>query len=172
MRPLSARPKAVRGSRARTASPGKRALVRGRHVPYAPADGLKGRGLDVSKDDDREALERRGADGDSEAMFLLGRLARKSGDLEAARDWYLKAAELGDSTAMVNLGVLAHEAGDLDAARDWYLKAAELSDSLAMFMLGVLARESGDLEAAREWLLKAAEHGVEDAAALLNQLDE
>lgn len=94
--------------------------------------------MDAGKDDDWEALERRAADGDVDAMIILGALAEESGDLEAAREWYLKAAELGDSTAMANLGVLAAESGDLEAGREWFLKAAENGDENAAAILNQL----------------------------------
>ena len=59
---------------------------------------------------DRASLEKRAAEGDREAMFLLGVMhARGRGaakDAAQAAEWYRRAADLGEARAMANLGVL------------------------------------------------------------------
>ncbi len=75
-------------------------------------------------------------------MFNLGLLAYEAGDLDAARDWWEKAAKLGDPRAMTNLGLFAEEAGDLDAARAWYEKAAKLGEPDAARWLAELDASS------------------------------
>ncbi|GAB4054915.1 tetratricopeptide repeat protein [Catellatospora paridis] len=50
-------------------------------------------------------------------MTNLGLLAYEAGDVDAARGWYQRAADLGHAVGMHNLGVLARAAGDVDTAR-------------------------------------------------------
>ncbi len=97
--------------------------------------------------------------GNSGAMINLGVLAKKAGDLDAARARYKKAAERGNPKAMFNLGVLAKKAGDLDAARYWYKQAADRGNPKAMFNLGWLAEKAGKLDTARACYQKAANLG-------------
>ncbi len=97
--------------------------------------------------------------GDSGAMINLGGLAKKAGDLDAARAWYEEAADLDNPKAMFNLGLLAKKAGDLDAARYWYEQAADRGNPKAMFNLGWLAEKAGKLDTARTCYQKAANLG-------------
>ncbi len=106
-----------------------------------------------------------------EAMFNLGVLAKEAGDLDAARAWCEKAANLDHPDAMFRLGLLAYEEGDEDAARAWYEQAAKLDNPDAMFFLGLLAEEAGDMDVARVWYEQAAALGNTDAIeALLREL--
>ncbi len=107
---------------------------------------------------------------DPKAMISLGLLAEGTGDRDAARAWYEKAANLDDSDAMNRLGWLAHQAGDRDAARAWWKKAAKLDHPKAMNGLGLLAKLAGDRDAARAWWKKAAKLGDPEAMTSLAKL--
>ncbi|TWE07391.1 tetratricopeptide repeat protein [Rudaeicoccus suwonensis] len=61
----------------------------------------------------------------------LGTLAEKTGDLDTATTWYQQAAEHGDADAMHNLGTLAHKAGDLGTAEMWFARAQDAQDGLS-----------------------------------------
>jgi TPR repeat protein len=55
-------------------------------------------------------------------------------DLDAARQWYERAADAGNHGAMNNLGWLLHkqmDPPDLDAAWHWYERAADAGHSRA-----------------------------------------
>ena len=97
-------------------------------------------------------------------MNRLANLLRQEGNLPAAANWYLKAAQQGLASAMNSLGEFS-EAGlgvpqDYRTARNWDQKAADLGNADAMGHLGALI-ESGqggaqNLETAREWYVKGA----------------
>ena len=56
--------------------------------------------------------------------------SREQGDLETARQYFLRAVEGGSADAMFELGALAHEMGDREKAREWLDRAATQSASM------------------------------------------
>lgn len=95
-------------------------------------------------------LQEQAASGDADAAFLLATAWRngKAGrvDLERARHWYRRSAELGDADAMLMLGWLHYREPDASAiqlkkARYWFRKAAALGVDEAVEMLELLGRE-------------------------------
>lgn len=111
----------------------------------------------------------------------LGHLARRRGQLQAARSHYAAAAEalfgIGQvrhaAMARQNLGVIAKDLGDHDEALQ------QLREALALFQhvndaggvatvqanLGIAALARGDAEAARPWLLQAC-HALQELGEL------
>lgn len=119
--------------------------------------------------EDRSDLEARAADGDAGAMFNLGSLAHKAGDVETARAWWEKAADAGNPDAMLKLGTLASYAGDIETSRAWYEKGAEAGHgALAHSFLHLLEEETRY----QRWLEKATDVGSEDAKVALEELDD
>jgi len=100
-------------------------------------------------------------------MLAVSLHAEYTGDVAAARNWYLKTVDSGDATvtgiAMVSLGALEQREGLLDDARGWYLRALDSGDpttaGIAMVSLGGLAEEAGCLDDARGWYLRALDSG-------------
>ncbi len=89
-------------------------------------------------------------------------------ELDLARLWLLRAAELRDARAMYALGV-AHETRQifqnptLSRARNWYRKSASLGYVDAMRSLARLHRADGAADSALVWYEKAAQAGSVDA---------
>jgi TPR repeat protein len=85
-------------------------------------------------------------------------------NVQTARGWYKKAAELGDADAMGHLGAQL-ESGrggpqSLETAREWYVKGAALNGRVAMHNLGTML-ENGrgtakNLSEAISWYERAA----------------
>jgi localization factor PodJL len=114
--------------------------------------------------------------GDAAAQFALaanyaeGRVTAR--DLQAAAEWYGKAAAQGLAPAQYRLGSL-YEKGigvprDLSKARALYQSAAEQGNIRAMHNLAVLAADGGDsgrpdYATAAHWFKRAAEFGVRDS---------
>ena len=65
-------------------------------------------------------------------MYNLGVLLQERGDLNGAKTWWTKAADLGHPGAMHNLGVLLKERGNLNGADTWY--PGRPSESNASYM--------------------------------------
>ena len=88
-------------------------------------------------------------------------------DLEAARDWYLRAAGDGDATACYRLGVLAAtcDPPNQTVAQEWWQLAANAGHVLAMGSLGdfYAARMPPDPAMSRHWWERAAEGGLGEA---------
>ncbi len=99
----------------------------------------------------------------SQEQFEQGLNAHKSGDIEGALEWYLKAAEQGHPIAQQNLGEMYFFGQgvnrDVDIALEWYLKAAEQGDEIAQFKAGRTYYDRMNFEKSFEWFLKAAEQG-------------
>jgi len=113
--------------------------------------------------------------GDTTAMNALGELAQQADppDLDAAREWFGKAAARGDIAAMYSLGSLHQnkiDPPDRAAAMHWYEKAANGGHSNAMNEIGRLCYADEDFETAREWFRKAAASGSDAANYNLGQL--
>lgn len=101
-------------------------------------------------------------------LFLIGsHLQHRLNQIEPARPWYERAAQLGAAGAMNNLGWIAEREGDLAAAERCYEAAARGADQNAMRNLGLLARRRGDEVVAEAWFRRAAEGGQALAMAEL-----
>ena len=109
------------------------------------------------------------------ALFEIGsRLSDGRGvtaDVNAARQWYEKAAALGFAPAKYVLGNI-YEKGigvskDIEKAKQYYLDAAKAGNISAMHNLAVLLAtgDAGapDFNAAAHWFEQAANHGVRDS---------
>ncbi|MEU4998363.1 hypothetical protein [Streptomyces sp. NPDC021622] len=106
------------------------------------------------------------ADGrDLTAMYGLGALAHREGDVVEAESWHRKAADLGDLRSCNALGqILANRGAKAEAIH--YLEiAAEAGMEDAYVTLGKLHRDR-----ARHWLTKGAEAGHMEAVTYLNTL--
>jgi tetratricopeptide (TPR) repeat protein len=84
--------------------------------------------------------------------FRAGYQAEKSGQLEVAETWYLRATELEPTLAAAhtNLGNIYYQSGQLDEARQAYLAALDYDPDQpeARFNLGNLFDEVGETEKA------------------------
>jgi uncharacterized protein len=139
-------------------------------------------GSGVEKDHHKQFywLEQAVQGGLSGSADLLGACYRKGleefeKDLDKARKWYIKAAEMGSVAALINLGNMAylHELpGEEEQALSYYQQAVELADSISLKRLAYrgmwLCYANGrgvekDWEKALFWGVKTAECGnVED----------
>ena len=128
------------------------------------------------KDDDNfvyafRNFKRQAANGNAGAMFRVAQMTEKGhgttreGSLEAAKPWYLKAAEAGDARAQSWLG-RAYMSGDgmqqdtVEALR-WLRPAAANGDAEARNVLGRWYERTGN-----------AEHDLRQASALYRQAFE
>ncbi|KAG0378839.1 hypothetical protein BGX24_002629 [Mortierella sp. AD032] len=111
--------------------------------------------------------------GNTYAQVALGDMYREgngvSKDLQAALDWFSKAAEQGDAVAQYKVGTLYNQgegvSQDFSKAEEWYLRVAKQGYASAQRSLGSLY-ESGqggrvpekdrNYKAAMEWYLKSA----------------
>ena len=80
-------------------------------------------------------------------------------NINLAKKWYEKAANLGNRAAMNNLGLIYSEEGNNEKAREWYEKVANLGDIVAMNNLGFIYDKEGNNEKAREWYKRSANLG-------------
>jgi len=117
----------------------------------------------------RKECEIAAEQGSSHAQWLMANLYRyeliKDGvDLDAAFNWYLRAAENGHIAAMREVGqAFMYGEGaikDFEKAHTWLKKAAESRDTEAEFSVGVLFFEGWgrkkDIGAAISWFKRAA----------------
>ena len=97
-------------------------------------------------------------------------------DVTQALQYYEASAGQHVAAAMQNLGVYYYGQKDLENCLIWFQRGAELGDAGNMKNLGIVYANGElmepDLEKAREWYQKAADLGNEEAAALLEQLDD
>ncbi|GAA0523545.1 hypothetical protein GCM10011581_39540 [Saccharopolyspora subtropica] len=131
-------------------------------------------------------LFREAASGDDErfspmATYALAQSLRQNGDLEQARQTYLRLVETapGDryaGEALLELSAMAFQAGDDETAREWSLRAWESDDpelsARAAMNLGVIAKRRRDLDAARPWFLALVDLGHPTAALAAAHLAE
>jgi tetratricopeptide (TPR) repeat protein len=132
-------------------------------------DGSSSPGPSTAMSNVGASLEARG-DLDEGALFSLGLLLYKRGELGEAETLWRVAAEAGNREAMCNLGVLLKGRGEFVEAEDWWRRAAEAGNSWAMSALGGLLRERGELAEAEDWWQRAAEAGDSDAMCNLGVL--
>ncbi len=107
-------------------------------------------------------------------MYKAGRGVTR--DLEKAREWLRRAADLGQSEAWLHLGIMAAEGRfpDLEQARTCFRQGADQGNQECQFRLaGLLERGEGgpfDAEAATAWYRRAAERGHAQAQLQLGLL--
>ena len=114
--------------------------------------------------------------GCGEAAFKLSRHYAEGSDgvendIQIARQWLFRSAELGNADAQVAFAVWHKNAGENDFARTWWEKAAAQGSPDAAYNLGVLYDHGhGDglgveerTSAAAGWYLKAASKGMREA---------
>ena len=117
--------------------------------------------------------------GDADAQFNLGQ-AFKLGrgvpqDMNAALEWYQKAAVQGHRQAEDNLGLLLFQQNRRPEAMPFLQRSAELGEERAQYLVG-LALFNGDL-VPRDWvrayalMTSASAAGVEQASTALAQMD-
>jgi uncharacterized protein len=127
---------------------------------------------------DVPTIKARAAEGDREALYLLGALYLKGDvlygipkDNKRALELLRKAADLGQPRAQHAVGV-HYEQGrlvkqDMAEAAKWYRKAADQGNPDAQYALGLMYMQGRgvkqDDEAAADWLGRAADLGVMDA---------
>lgn len=120
------------------------------------------------------------AAGDADAQFNLGQ-AYKLGkgvaaDIDAARDWFRKAANQDHEAAQANLGLILFQQDQREAAIPWLQKAAARGEPRAQYVLGV-AHFNGDV-VTRDWprgyalMSKAAKAKLPQAVAALSEMDK
>ena len=131
---------------------------------------------------DPEDHERRAAKGDVHAVARLAILAEMDGDPEAARVWYVNAAERGATYAPYCLTLLAQDAGD-DAATTafWGQETSRVNAWAAgreLYALGCEAEGVGELPIALAWFTNGARlgdmacmNGLSSVAAALADYD-
>jgi localization factor PodJL len=106
------------------------------------------------------------------AQFRLGTMYENGRglprDLDAARDWYTRAAAQGYSGALYSLGYVCYIEADGACAVEWWTRAAARASADAMFSLGVLYDEGTamprDPVQAHMWYDLAAAAGAAGAA--------
>lgn len=150
-------------------------------VMFATGQGPGGRGS-FTKDIKQAIywLNKSAAQGNLNAVTMLGRVYMDNGDPATAVKYYRKAAEQGDEAACENLA-MAYGMGDgvpedKTEAHKWFLKAAELGSAFAQYIVGnnyfngVGVEENTD--EAFKWFFKAAEQGQPNAQFEIGQLYE
>ena len=108
-----------------------------------------------------------------QAVFSLGVLLERQGDVQGAKDAYQKAIDSGQShaapRAAFNLGLLLAEVGDALGARDAFQRAIDSGHAdtapMAVFSLGVLLARQGDVQGAKDAYQKAIDSGHSHAAS-------
>lgn len=117
--------------------------------------------------------------GDADAQFNLAQ-AHKLGrgvpqDMNAALDWYQKAAVQGHRQAEDNYGLLLFQQNRRPEAMPFLQRSAERGEERAQYLVGI-ALFNGDL-IPRDWvrayalMTRASAAGVEQASAALAQMD-
>lgn len=109
------------------------------------------------------SLTRAARQGDGHAAYVLGVLAYRTGDLQAAASWWRLATAADIAAAHYNLGLLlASDPAQQDSADAEFEAAARRQHVLACFALGTRLA-ARDPAAARAWLECAASQGYAPA---------
>lgn len=150
-------------------------------VMFATGQGPGGRG-NFTKDVKQAIywLNKSAAQGNLDAVAMLGCVYMDNGDPATAVKYYRKAAEQGHEAACENLA-MAYGMGngvpeDKVEAHKWFLKAAELGNAFAQYIAGnnyfngIGVEENTD--EAFKWFFKAAEQGQPNAQFEIGQLYE
>lgn len=127
--------------------------------------------------------EREAKAGDPKAQFYYGvaleKGAERAVDLDAAREWFRRAADAGFALAQYKMGLINQfgETGataDPAAARDWYASAAGNGLAEAAYNLAVMLETgqggTADAPAAAAWFERAAREGIDEALLRLGVL--
>ena len=150
-------------------------------VMFATGQGPGGRGS-FTKDAKQAIywLNKSAAQGNLDAVAMLGRVYMDNGDPATAVKYYRKAAEQGHEAACENLA-MAYGMGDgvpedKAEAHKWFLKAAELGSAFAQYIAGNnyfngIGVEENPNEAMR-WFDKAAHQGQPNAQFMMGQFYE
>lgn len=150
-------------------------------VMFATGQGPGGRGS-FTKDAKQAIywLNKSAAQGNLDAVAMLGRVYMDNGDPATAVKYYRKAAEQGHEAACENLA-MAYGMGDgvpedKVEAHKWFLKAAELGSAFAQYIAGNnyfngIGVEENPNEAMR-WFDKAAHQGQPNAQFMMGQFYE
>ena len=93
------------------------------------------------------------------SMNTLGCIFAEEGNLVAAKEYFLKSANLNNSEAMFNLAIFFNNADDAQKYKEWLEKAAKLNHVNSMYHLGGVLFEEKKNQEAKEWFEKAAELG-------------
>lgn len=150
-------------------------------VMYATGRGPGGRGTFTR--DFKQAiywLNKSAAQGNLDAVAMLGKVYMDNGDPATAVKYYRDAAEKGHEAACENLA-MAYGMGDgvpedKAEAHKWFLKAAELGSAFSQYIVGnnyfngIGVEENTD--EAFKWFFKAAEQGQPNAQFEIGQLYE
>lgn len=112
------------------------------------------------------------------AQFLLGQALLESNPLDAARAWFLEAANRGHALSQNHMGILySHGLGvprDYDQAIQWFRLAARQNLAVAQMNLGIsylLGRGTvQNPQRARYWLDLAAAQNYQPARDILAAL--
>jgi TPR repeat protein len=107
---------------------------------------------------------------DPDALFRLGLLFGRQGDVSQSIEWYLKSAESGDRDALFNLGNQYMNTGDRAEALRWYTKSAEAGDVDAMVKITGEYLQTGQPQDALRWAARAVEAGSMDALTMQEAL--
>ena len=150
-------------------------------VMFATGQGPGGRGS-FTKDIKQAIywLNKSAAQGNLDAVAMLGRVYMDNGEPATAVKYYRKAAEQGHEAACENLA-MAYGMGDgvpedKAEAHKWFMKAAELGSAFAQYIAGnnyfngIGVEENTD--EAIKWFFKAAEQGQPNAQFEIGQLYE
>lgn len=118
--------------------------------------------------------------GDADAQFNMGQAAKLGrgvpADMNAAIDWYRKAAVQGHTRAEDNLGLLMFQQGDRAGAMPYLQRAAARGEPRAQYVVGT-ALFNGDL-LSKDWvrayafMTRAATSGLAQATTSLQQMDK
>lgn len=118
--------------------------------------------------------------GDADAQFNMGQAAKLGrgvpADMNAAIDWYRKAAAQGHTRAEDNLGLLMFQQGDRAGAMPYLQRAAARGEPRAQYVVGT-ALFNGDL-LPKDWvrayafMTRAATSGLAQATTSLQQMDK
>ena len=150
-------------------------------VMFATGQGPGGRGS-FTKDAMQAIywLNKSAAQGNLDAVAMLGRVYMDNGNPATAVKYYRKAAEQGHEAACENLA-MAYGMGDgvpedKVEAHKWFLKAAELGSAFAQYIAGNnyfngIGVEENPNEAMR-WFDKAAHQGQPNAQFMMGQFYE
>lgn len=125
------------------------------------------RNLEAGKKVDIKQAERliRTAPDSSYGRFLAGSIYLDNGDIENAREQFIRSSELdpANASALSELGDMSLDAGDLTAADQYYLKAHEAASTPATAnRLALLRIGGGYLESAEEILTQAMSEYPDD----------
>lgn len=122
---------------------------------------------EIGQDAAAEQSARRAAEaGDTSALFNLGSIRGRAGELDTAERLLLEAHEAGMPLVGYNLGTLYRRKENYAEAEVWFRRSAELNEFPGgMTALAQLLEYRGAWDEAEEWYLKSAETGFLESMA-------